>query len=708
MDKKKTSLIAVISIGLVIVLGICFLKFGEQDRQDKRDETQSVATTEASTEPTTEAVIEPTVEASMVPAMEPEEENQETGEIQEQQAESESQTEGEQQEERLVLIVEEKEVRDNPTFAAFIDKEITAYDKQVEKNRYLFEYFIDFTGVINGIHYMAEDLNQDTKNELLVYIETTWGFGDLLVFEETESGELIAWEIWEDILRDRQPYIYYCGNGTFMMHGGLGISVGHYTQEGNHELLMDYYHTIEESNDTYYMVSIWLKLYENGEVVKKMEYERYCDIETGEDIIELESDEAREGEKLADEILNALIQEKEVSIGGAEYINENKDKVKIILLDELQSPKEVKDYPSEEEIAALGIREDMLAYWMVLNSKKPFVSANEGGQEFYWDQYFWCLSEPDPMFTIYDFSTVDLDNDGVEEMVLVGLPDTTQVLDYQDGKVYSYQFPFRGMAGIALNGVYSGSSAADIGGFYRIHLDKGVYEEETLAYMYGDYFEVEGLEVSADDFFAYIDPLAKAEQIERMDFTEEMLDKILLGDLEEEELFIVKHMKPETEDDNILQVAEIPIVYLRVLTGREEFVCAAEEGEKYIVDGDSIKDPQGKAAFQILYFSVLDMEGDGEAELVLTCDGITLILHAAEGVIYGYIFDFWDEMGAIAGDGVFRMGYVNGNKCGKIVSFETDGCQIEPVKDYASDSRDRIRYYFFSKETVARWWNFVF
>ena len=101
------------------------------------------------------------------------------------------------------------------------------------------------------------------------------------------------------------------------------------------------------------------------------------------------------------------------------------------------------------------------------------------------------------------------------------------------------------------------------------------------------------------------------------------------------------------------------------------------------------------------------MEGDGEAELVLTCDGITLILHAAEGVIYGYIFDFWDEMGAIAGDGVFRMGYVNGNKCGKIVSFETDGCQIEPVKDYASDSRDRIRYYFFSKETVARWWKFV-
>ncbi len=483
--------------------------------------------------------------------------------------------------------------------------------------------------------------------------------------------------------------------------------MGHYTQEGTPERLMDYYDPITEGDDSYYMVSVWLSLYENGEVVKEMGYDLYYDNETNEVISELESEEAREGEKLADEILDALVKEKEVSIGGVKYINENKDKVKIVLLEELQSPKEVKDYPSEEEIAALGIQEDMLVYWMVLNNKKSFVSANEGGQEFYWDQYFWCLSEPDPMFTIFDFSIVDLDNDGVEEVVLVGFPDTTQVLDYQDGKVYSYQFPFRGMAGIALNGVYSGASAADIGGFYRIHFDKGVYEEETLAYMYGDYFEVEGVEVSADDFFAYIDPLAKAEQIERMDFTEEMLDKILLGDLEEEELFIVKHMKPETEDDNILQVAEIPIVYLRVLTGREEFVCVTEEGEKYIVDGDSIKDPQGKEAYQILYFSVLDMEGDGEDELVLTCDGITLILHAAEGVIYGYVFDFWDEMGAIAGDGVFRMGYLHGNKCGKIVSFETDGCQIELVKDYASDSWNRIRYYFFSKETVARWRKFV-
>lgn len=209
-------------------------------------------------------------------------------------------------------------------------------------------------------------------------------------------------------------------------------------------------------------------------------------------------------------------------------------------------------YSTMEEIEALDIPEEMLAYWLVLHNKKPFVSANEGCQEFYWDEYFWCLFKPDPMFTIYDFGIVDLDNDGSHELVLTGFPETTQILDYQEGTVYSYQTAFRGMAGILTNGIYNGSSAYDIGGWYRIaYFDKGTYEEETLAYMNHDYFEVEGKEVSLEEFLAYIEPFAKGEQIERADYTEEMLDKILLGDLEKEELSMIKHVIPEKyADDN--------------------------------------------------------------------------------------------------------------------------------------------------------------
>ena len=86
MNRKKTGLIAIISIVLAIVLGICFLRLRDQSRQNESDEIQSATTTESDVEPTTE----PTVESD--------EQNQETDTMQEQQAENE------QQEEKTVLI----------------------------------------------------------------------------------------------------------------------------------------------------------------------------------------------------------------------------------------------------------------------------------------------------------------------------------------------------------------------------------------------------------------------------------------------------------------------------------------------------------------------------------------------------------------------------------------------------------------------------
>lgn len=44
-------------------------------------------------------------------------------------------------------------------------------------------------------------------------------------------------------------------------------------------------------------------------------------------------------------------------------------------------------FSAPEEVATLGLWEDLLAYWMVLNSKQPFISTEEGNQEFYWDEY---------------------------------------------------------------------------------------------------------------------------------------------------------------------------------------------------------------------------------------------------------------------------------------------------------------------------------
>lgn len=74
--------------------------------------------------------------------------------------------------------------------------------------------------------------------------------------------------------------------------------------------------------------------------------------------------------------------------------------------------------PTEEEIAALGIREDMLAYWLVLNNKKSFVSLNEDGQSFFRDQYFWFLDCVEKYNQIDKLMVLDMDGDGREEVVL--------------------------------------------------------------------------------------------------------------------------------------------------------------------------------------------------------------------------------------------------------------------------------------------------
>ena len=349
---------------------------------------------------------------------------------------------------------------------------------------------------------------------------------------------------------------------------------------------------------------------------------------------------------------------------------------------------------------SLEISEELTAYWLVLHDKMPFISANEGCQEFYWSQYFWHESGPDLHYKTYDFGIVDLDNDGSRELVMTGaMPETAQILVYQEGKVYSYQTAYRGMAGILTNGVYSGAGASDIGGFYRIvRFDKGTYEEETLAYMERDYFEVEGREVSSEEFFAYTEPFAKGEQIETVDYTEEMLDEMLLGHLDEKQLSRLKHMEPEQIcDENNPCMAEVPEVYRDVLKGKKEFICV-EKGA-FIIDGNCIRIPEGEETDRILYFGIVDMEGDGEAEVVLTCDGKTLVLHAMDGEIYGYEFDFWDEMGEIVKDGVFRLG-MGRSQYGRIASFAGDGCTIEAVENYEYTDVDRVRYYFFN----GTWW----
>ncbi len=361
---------------------------------------------------------------------------------------------------------------------------------------------------------------------------------------------------------------------------------------------------------------------------------------------------------------------------------------------ETESSEEV-EYSSEEEIAALGIPEDMLAYWLVLNNKKPFISVNQEGQKFFWNEYFWYITWLCDEYSAYRFMIVDMDRDGREEIVLECDPGTTHILRYEDGEVYGYQFGVRSMLTISEDGIFNASGGVVNNYFLRLtELNKDGYTEELLAEQDGEHYEIGGKEVTWEEFYEYAENIF-ARQTERIDFTESMLKGHLLGDLSEQELALVKRIPAENmleSEPDYQEHKQALQLYDAVLKGEQDVILATEDTFKFADETLPI------------YFSLVDMDGDGVLELVFTCYfDVVWVLHYEAGEVYGYHLRDTDTL-VITTDGVFRTdddlsptGYA------RIAAFEEDGFQIEPVENYKSGSHERIRYYYFSEEAIAKW-----
>ncbi|MFG6358874.1 MAG: hypothetical protein K1W26_18950 [Acetatifactor sp.] len=364
---------------------------------------------------------------------------------------------------------------------------------------------------------------------------------------------------------------------------------------------------------------------------------------------------------------------------------------------EQESIEEV-EYPSEEEIAALNIPEDMLAYWLVLNNKKPFTSVNQEGQKFFWNEYFWETTWLCDEYGAYKFMIVDMDRDGKDEIVLECNPGTKHILHFEDGEVYGYQFVLRGMLTISEDGIYDASDGADGYEFCRLtELNKDGYTEELLAERHiGDY-EIEGKKVTEEEFYAYVDTISDRE-VECMDYTENMLASYLLRGLSEQEITLVKRIPKEdmleSESDYQEQKQALQL-YAGVLTGEQDVIPVTDEN--FVPSGKMLP----------IYFNLVDMDGDGIPELIFDFHySFAWILHCKNEKVFGYYFRTSSyEPPVITADGVFRTDREELSPTGyaRITAFEEDGCRIEPVENYQKGNYDRVRYYYYSEETMAQW-----
>lgn len=368
-------------------------------------------------------------------------------------------------------------------------------------------------------------------------------------------------------------------------------------------------------------------------------------------------------------------------------------------------------YFTMEEVKALGLPEEMLAYWLVLNSKMPFVSNDEGGQEFYWNKYFFSFGglTDDWLEMPWDdkmrFHIADMNNDGKNE-IIISYAGITRLLYYEDGRVYKYQTTEQSMSSIYENGIFAQYAGGGYEAFCQFtELSKDGYTFDILAMKRGGdgYYEVGGISVSEAEYSEFCRTLSGIECIE---YTEESLDKYLLAGLSEEELYMVRHAAAEPMTDTVEYPMEPEIMqaYYEVLTSEKEFISVTDDCRKFYLEDYQQAFGGYDENYQILYFSIADMDWDGNYEVVLTfLPGGTQILHYEDGNVYSYQFKYYEEIGAMTSQGIFDIDHYANDGFGRITSFDEDGCDFEEVDYDGALHDDRIRYFDFSEDLIERY-----
>lgn len=191
----------------------------------------------------------------------------------------------------MVWYLVDEEVRNHAVFNSFIENEISAYDPAVDRDMYMADYYeeyhygknnvFDESWGIYGVHFMAEDLDGDEKEELLVLLQWNAYVGDLFVFHETD-GELYAWQEWNGFYDDRCSDIICYDDGMIRTMGALGVVYGHYNSDGMLEGMWwreKCEHVDSENEDEMYKYG-FVELYKDGmewdNMVKHLYYEGIC------------------------------------------------------------------------------------------------------------------------------------------------------------------------------------------------------------------------------------------------------------------------------------------------------------------------------------------------------------------------------------------------------------------------------------------------
>lgn len=181
---------------------------------------------------------------------------------------------------------------------------------------------------------------------------------------------------------------------------------------------------------------------------------------------------------------------------------------------------------TEKEVSNLANNQENLKededqiYFKVLKNEIKYVAEDNTEKLFKecMENYKEDTDGPKVKYTLFD-----LDNDSKNEMVVMieAFNDGFYlILNNEDGTVYGFEEVYRGMKDIKTDGTFIGAGGASSYGVFRDKFEKNKIIPETLAEVDMDKYQIDGKDVSEDEFQKYMDEFDKKENVEFVTYIE--------------------------------------------------------------------------------------------------------------------------------------------------------------------------------------------
>jgi hypothetical protein len=145
-----------------------------------------------------------------------------------------------------------------------------------------------------------------------------------------------------------------------------------------------------------------------------------------------------------------------------------------------------------------------------IDCKGEYIYLNE-----YLNIYF------DDAFQVTQFTVLDMDGNGISEVVLEIAPLSERLLlYYYNDIVYGYSFSYRGMNDLKKDGTFMSSGGAGHWSIDKLIFSTGICEKKELCRLDSTLYYVNDEEVSEDLFYSFYNEQQQKENAEWYEFNE--------------------------------------------------------------------------------------------------------------------------------------------------------------------------------------------